>query len=162
MHERRVRLKRVHVVQYRRQWFVFNLDRLHRCPSLFQRFGRNGGYGLAVMAHFTLGQNILVYYVEADVVIEFLAGDHGPDAGHRGRLGRIDALDARARVRAFLELGVEHARYFHVTDEHCLAGELLDHVRPAGLLADVRQVVGLDVIKHARVLPSRLVARSSP
>ena len=55
-------------------------------------------------------------------------GQDGPHAGQRARLARVDAHDARVRVGAAEELGVEQAAGLEIRDVLDLTGDLLGTV----------------------------------
>ena len=65
-----------------------------------------------------------------------LAGEHRVHAGQGGRARRVHAADARVRVRAAQDLGVQHARPRHVGGVHRGAGHLLERVAAVDRAAD--------------------------
>jgi hypothetical protein len=81
--------------------------------------------------------------------------DDRPHAGQRLRLGRVDALDPRVRVRAAQQLGVQHPLGLEVGHVLGLAGDLLGAVRAGDRQADALHLArGLHHCGHRSRPPS--------
>ena len=166
--QRRIRLEGDHRVEHRCQDLVLDVDQLDGLGRDLRALGGDRGDRLAEVAHHVLGEDVLVDDVEADLVVELVAGEHGVHA--RKRLGPrgVDAQDAGAGVRAVLDLRVEHRRQQQVPGVERVAGELLGRLDPRVVDADRRsdgragagRVVllgeqGHDVVRHTSGLPSK-------
>ena len=148
MHQRRARRERVHVVENRRQNFVFDLDELDRRVGDRQRVGGHRRHRFAEMADFVLGQDVLVDHIKAEPVVEIMAGEDRAHAGQTLGARHVDAPDLGARVRALLDLRVEHPWQDHVADIERRAGQLVRHVVTHGAAADLPQGLGIRRLKH--------------
>ena len=148
VHQRRVRRQRIHVVEDRPQDFVFHLDELDCLVGDRQRVGRHRRHRLAEMPDLVLGQDVLVDHVEAHLVVEVVAGEHRAHARQALGARDVDALDLGARVRALLDLGVEHAGQDHVADVDRRAGQLVRRIAARGAAADLPEGFGTCGLKH--------------
>ena len=89
----------------------------------------------------------------ADVAVEVGGGEDGVHAGQRQRGRRVDRDDARPRVRAADEAGVQHARPGDVVDEGARAGQqpgVLDALHPAAGVAGRPDGVTRSLRHHQR------------
>ncbi len=94
---------------------------------------------------------------------EIAAGEHGEHAGHRQRRRRVDAADARMRVRRAHHDGIGLAGQAHVIGIVALAGDEAQVLAPANRLPDAgaRRLFGhLMLNSRIAVLPA-MPARSS-
>jgi hypothetical protein len=69
MDKRRIFLEGVHMIQHRRQNFIFDINQVHRLLGDFQSVGRHGRHGFTVVPNFVLGQNILVDDIESEAIV---------------------------------------------------------------------------------------------
>ena len=148
MHQRRAGRERVHVVEDRRQHFVFDLDELDRRVGDRPRVGGHRRHRFAEVPDFVLGQNVLVDHVKAEPVREIMAGEDRAHAGQALGARHVDAANLGPRVRALLDLRVEHPWQRHVADVESRAGQLVRHVVTDGAAADLPQGLGICRLKH--------------
>ena len=98
---------------HRRQNFVLDIDQRQRAKRRLLVVGNHRRDQIAVIAHLVDRENGLIldaHAVDGIEPLEVFAGDDGVNAGSlRGARG-IDSADARVRVRAAQDLGVQHAR----------------------------------------------------
>ena len=137
MDQRRAGRERVHVVEDRRQDFVLDLDQLDRRLGDGPRVGGHRRHRFAEVPDFVLGQDVLVDHVEAEPVVEIVAGEDGAHARQTLGARHVDAPDLRARVRALLDLCVKHPGQRHVADIERRAGQLVGHVVTHRAVADL-------------------------
>ena len=121
---------------------VFDPNLLGGAPGLLRVLRGDDRNRLAVVADSVEGEHGLVGELEP---VALLAGDvlvreHGVDAGHAGRPGRVDGPDERVRVGAANGVAPEHLGGIEVARIGELAGDLGDRVDPAHGLADAPEL----------------------
>ncbi len=111
-------VRRLDLVEHRRQLFVFGGNQLHRLLGQMRILGQHGGNGLADVMHLVERQDRLV--VERRPVVrigddglDVLAGIDGENARYVARSAHIDGFDAPMRHRAAEELADQHAGQAH-------------------------------------------------
>ena len=148
---RRVRLERLFRIEHERQHLVVDRDQPQRFFGDVAIDGRDRRDRLADEAHRVVERVAPLLGDLLDLVVVLLAaGDRpgAPDdlavlvrddrlhAGQRARLRRVDATDARVRMRAAQHARVEHARQLDVAGVGRLAGDALDGVDARRRVAD--------------------------
>jgi hypothetical protein len=132
VHARRIGRESVLEVYHGRKRLVVDRDRGRRVFREITALGDDERHRLARVAHLVLGERHLRALVEEraldrrrrhqqwpglPVVAEVLRGIHGEHAFVLARPRYVDAADARMRVRAAHECGVQHSRKLDVVDE---------------------------------------------
>jgi len=97
----------------------------------------DGGNSLSEVPHGVFGQDVLVHDVQADPVVELLAGEDRMHTGQVLGLGSVHGNDLRPGVGALFHLGVKHAGKYQVARVHGPAGELGGVVDPLDVVANV-------------------------
>jgi hypothetical protein len=112
---------------------VVDLDLGRGAARLLWVLGRDDCHRLSEVADVLHGEDGLVGELEAVALLsrDVLVCEHSVDAGHAARLARVDALDARGRVRAADGMAEEHAGGEEVAGIGELAGDLGDRVDAA-------------------------------
>ena len=119
--ERRSGLERLDRVHYDRKRLVVDLDR-RDAVGRDVTLGRHDSRDLLRLIEHGVGRqdHLAVRHERRHPLelerYEIFARDHGEHAGDGERLRRVDALDARVRVRAARDVQVQHARQLHVVD----------------------------------------------
>ena len=132
---------------------VVDLDLGRRAARLLGVLGGDDCDRLPEVAHVLHGQDRLVGELEAVALLsrDVLVREHGVNAGHPARLARVDALEARGRVRAADGVAEEHAGGEEVARVGELAGDLGDGVDAADGLADAPELEPAGGSAHFRV-----------
>ena len=127
MHPRRAGGQRLLRVDHRRQHFVVDTQQPRRLARDGLGVRGDGSDDLADVAHLALGESRLVLdeCAHAVAIAQVVAGDDGAHAGQRQRGLQVVAADARVRMRALHDGGMQHAGTRQVGDELGAAGELL-------------------------------------
>ena len=122
MDQRRAFLLCFHRVERNGERLVFDLDEVAGILGDVAVLGDNGRDRLAVMAHLLSGDQVLDDRAGAErrqrrrPLRHVLARHDRDHARERRRLARVDADDARVRVRAAQDRRVRHARQLDVVD----------------------------------------------
>ena len=105
---------------------VLHGDQVQRGGRDLLAHGGDAGDGIAHESGLVQGQGVLVlaHREDAEGDRQVLAGQDGLYAGERQCPGRVDANDARVRMRAPQQFGVEHPRQEQVVGEPGRAGDL--------------------------------------
>ena len=137
MDQRRVLVERVHLAEHGRQDFVLDVYQVDGPAGDVQAFGRHSDDGLAEVPHGILGQDVLVHDIQADPVVELLAGEHRVHAREVLGLGGVDRQDLRPGMRAPLHLGMQHAGKYEVACVDGRARQLCGVVGPLDVVTHV-------------------------
>ena len=141
MHQRLV-LRRLDLVEHRRQLLVFGDDELRRLLGDVRIGGEHDRDRLADVVHLVDREDRLVVEGRAviglgDDLAHVLGCDDAIDAGHLpGRAG-VDRLDAAVRDRAAENLAVQHAGQPHGVGVFGAPGDLLARLEPRQRAADL-------------------------
>ena len=119
-----VGLHRLYGIEDRLEHLVLDLDEVDGLLGDVDGLGCHGGDGLAEVAHDVLGDDVLVDDVEPELVVEVVPVRTACTPGSAFGLRRVDAQDPRARVRAALDLRVQHARQDQIAGVERVTGEL--------------------------------------
>ena len=122
---RRTLLHRVGRGKHSRQNFVLDIDQRRRFFGDMDVDGRHRRHGMALVEHLAYRQHVALDVAERRLSfaqIHDLIGslrqvcsrNHRLDAFERFRLGRIDALDARMRVRTAQDRAVQQPRHLEI------------------------------------------------
>ena len=112
---RRVRVHRLERIDHDRERLVFDHDLVDAVVGRVAVGGDDEGDFLILEQHLAVGQHHLHvagerrHPGEVDG-LQRLGGDHRQHARHLQRLGVVDLLDARMRMRRADEIAVQHAR----------------------------------------------------
>jgi len=94
------------------------------------------------------GENVFVDEVEANAIVEVVAGKNGMHTDEFFGFADIDFFDARLGVRAAQNLTVQHAGEFEIGGIEGLAGQFFDDIDAFNVFTDVFQVFFRGIIKH--------------
>ena len=145
---RRAGPQRLLDVEHRRQDVVVDADRRQRLERLAVAVGDDGDDRLALVADLVDGERRLVVLAEVDEAEERVevhrhvgAANDAPDARMPLGLARVDAPDARVRMRAPQHLEMQHPLELVVVEEGRGRGDMAEHVLPLRRLADLLEIV---------------------
>ena len=129
-------------VDDRLERLVVDADPLGGAARLLGMLGGDDRDRLAEVADALEGEHRLVAELEPVALLarDVLVREHGVDAGHAGRRGRVDRADERVRVRAADGVAPEHPGGEEVARVGELAGDLGDRVDAADGLADAAEL----------------------
>ena len=137
---RRIRVHRLERIDHDRQRLVFDHHLVDAVVGRIAVGGDHEGDFLILEQHLAVGQHHLHvagerrHPGEVDG-LQRLGGDDREHARHFQRLGVVDLLDARMRMRRSDEIAVQHARQFQVVDVIALALREADVLDPLALAA---------------------------
>ena len=134
---------------------VLDLDQIDGLLGDVDRLGRDSGDGLAEMTHDVLGDDVLVDDVQPELVVEVVTGEDGVNTLQRLGFRGVDAQDPRARVRAALDLRVQHAGQEQVAGVQRVAGELAGRLHARMADADRLHLGHRRDVKHISAPLSR-------
>ncbi len=97
------------------QFFVLDLDQVQRIAGDLFCGGSHGCHLFPRKAHQAVGQNAPLLVAHAPGRARCICpGQHGFHTGQRTRCSNVDAHDARMRIGAAQQLGMQHARQLEV------------------------------------------------
>ena len=162
-HRRRAGLHGLERIDGGGQDVVLDLDQVERLLGDGQLVGGDGGHRMADEHHAVDGQDRMGPRGRLALQLRDVGrGEDGPHAGQRPRLAGVDAHDARVRVGAAEELGVEQAAGLEIRDVLHLTGDLLGPIRAGDGEPDSLDVArGLHHGGHGYA-PSRAAWRRRP
>ena len=152
MDNRRVGLHTLDCICNGGQLLIFNLDQIDRLLRDLKRLSRDSRNSLAAEFGRADRQEVFILQIESAALFIVFAGDNALDARQLFSLGGVDAQNLGVRVRAALDLRVQHARHFHIVNIFCLASYLFDSVNTINRYAHAF---------HLRTPPSVCSATSS-
>ena len=137
MHRNRPIFQGLFDAQHRRQFLVINLDQRRRGAGGGKIGGGNRGDRLADIAHDAGGERGFVIDEQAPAAgRQVCAREHCLDSGQRPGRGGVDAEDARARIGAAENSGVQHTRPGKVVRIARRTGQLVSGVASRQPFAD--------------------------
>ena len=156
VHPGGVGIKGFELAQHRRQDLVLDVDQVDGPAGDVQALSRHRGDGLAEMPGLALGEDGLVYDVQPDPVVELLTGEDGMHPRQALSLGSVDGDDPCPRVRALLDLGIQHAGEHHVARVHGAARQLDGVVGTLNIVANPGRERKDGGLRHISVPPLSL------
>ena len=168
--QRRTGCHRAVEVQHRRQRVVVDADRRQRRGRDARRGRRHRRHRVAVVQHLLARHHVAAEVAARDLGLaardialrrrqEILRGHHREHAGQRERGARVDAEDARVRVRAAQHAAPDHARQRVVRAVARAPRDLVDAVGTRRARADLAKRRFLRA--HAAPPAARIVAAAS-